>query len=147
MATANPYWGAPCIHGELLKLAMEISERTVSQLIPRYRKPPSQAWKAFLNNYVDGLVSVNFFTLPTVFDPRSGPDLWGIFPQSPQRSRHHRSNDRTVEPLAKSVCGKMGGLHPTRVLGSRDCVGTEASEMNPDRLFRLLSGFENSLDF
>ena len=66
MATANPYWGAPRIHGELLKLGIEISERTVSRLIPRYRKPPSQTWKAFLNNHVQGLVSVDFFTVPTV---------------------------------------------------------------------------------
>jgi putative transposase len=65
MATANPYWGAPRIHGELLKLGMRISERTVSRLMPRTRKPPSQTWKAFLNNHVQGLVSVDFFTVPT----------------------------------------------------------------------------------
>jgi putative transposase len=65
MATANPYWGAPRIHGELLKLGMEVSERTVSRLMPKYRKPPSQTWKAFLNNHVQGLVSVDFFTVPT----------------------------------------------------------------------------------
>src|SRR5438874_4603894 len=66
MATANPYWGAPRIHGELLKLGLEISERTVSRLMPKYRKPPSQTWKAFLNNHVQDLVSVDFFTVPTV---------------------------------------------------------------------------------
>ncbi len=66
MATANPYWGAPRIHGELLKLGMEVSERTVSRLMPKCRKPPSQTWKAFLNNHVQGLVSVDFFTVPTV---------------------------------------------------------------------------------
>jgi transposase InsO family protein len=66
MATANPYWGAPRIHGELLKLGMEISERTVSRLMPKHRKPPSQTWKAFLNNHVQALVSVDFFTVPSV---------------------------------------------------------------------------------
>jgi putative transposase len=66
MATANPYWGAPRIHGELLKLGMEVSERTVSRLMPKHRKPPSQTWKAFLNNHVQGLVSVDFFTVPTL---------------------------------------------------------------------------------
>ena len=66
MAIANPFWGAPRIHGELLKLGMEISERTVSRLMPKHRKPPSQTWKAFLNNHVQGLVSVDFFTVPTV---------------------------------------------------------------------------------
>jgi putative transposase len=66
MAAANPLWGAPRIHGELLKLGMEVSERTVSRLMPKYRKPPSQTWKAFLNNHVQGLASVDFFTVPTV---------------------------------------------------------------------------------
>jgi hypothetical protein len=66
MVVANPYWGAPRIHGELLKLGIAISERTVSRLIPKNRKPPSQTWRAFLNNHVQDLVSVDFFTVPTV---------------------------------------------------------------------------------
>ena len=66
MATANPFWGAPRIHGELLKLGMEVSERTVSRLMPKHRKPPSQTGKAFWNNHVQGLASVDFFTVPTV---------------------------------------------------------------------------------
>jgi len=66
MATANPYWAAPRIHGELLKLGIEVSERTVSRLMPKCRKPPSQTWKAFLNNHVQDLVAVDFFTVPTI---------------------------------------------------------------------------------
>ena len=66
MAAANRLWGAPRIHGELLKLGIEISERTVSRLMPKSRKPPSQTWRAFLNNHVRDLVSVDFFTVPTV---------------------------------------------------------------------------------
>jgi hypothetical protein len=65
MAEANPFWGAPRIHGELLKLGIEVSERTVSRLLPRRRKPPSQTWRAFLNNHVQDLVSIDFFTVPT----------------------------------------------------------------------------------
>jgi len=66
MAAANAFWGAPRIHGELLKLGIEISERTVSRLMPKSRKPPSQTWRAFLHNHVRDLVSVDFFTVPTV---------------------------------------------------------------------------------
>jgi len=66
MATAN-LWGAPRIHGELLKLGIRVSEATVSKYIPRRRKPPSQTWRSFLENHVDTLVSVDFFTVPTVF--------------------------------------------------------------------------------
>jgi transposase InsO family protein len=61
MAEANPLWGAPRIHGELLKLGIELSERTVS----RRRKPPSQTWRAFLDNHLQDLVSIDFFTVPT----------------------------------------------------------------------------------
>jgi putative transposase len=66
MATAN-LWGAPRIHGELLKLGLNVSEATVSKYMPRRRKPPSQTWRSFLENHVDTLVSVDFFTVPTVF--------------------------------------------------------------------------------
>ncbi len=66
MATAN-MWGAPRIHGELLKLGINVSEATVSKYLPRRRRPPSQTWRSFLNNHVDTLVSVDFFTVPTVF--------------------------------------------------------------------------------
>lgn len=66
MAKANMGWGAPRIHGELFKLGFEISERTVSRLIPSQRKEPSQTWKTFLNNHVGQLVSIDFFTVPTL---------------------------------------------------------------------------------
>jgi transposase InsO family protein len=65
MAEANPLWGAPRIHGELMKLGIEISERTVSRLMPKRRKPPSQTWKTFLENHVNELISIDFFTVPT----------------------------------------------------------------------------------
>jgi putative transposase len=66
MATAN-LWGAPRIHGELLKLGIQISEATVSKYLPSGRKPPSQTWRSFLENHVSDLVSVDFFVVPTVF--------------------------------------------------------------------------------
>jgi transposase InsO family protein len=65
MAKSNPLWGAPRAHGELLKLGIDISERTVSRWMPKRRKPPSQNWRSFLNNHIGDLVSVDFFTVPT----------------------------------------------------------------------------------
>jgi transposase InsO family protein len=65
MAMANPVWGAPRIHGELLKLGIEVSERTVSRLMPKRRPPSSQTWRTFLANHVTDLVSIDFFTVPT----------------------------------------------------------------------------------
>src|SRR5438445_5210031 len=66
MAAANVLWGAPRIHGELLKLGFDISERTVSRLMPKRRKEPSQTWKTFLSNHIGQLVSIDFFTVPTL---------------------------------------------------------------------------------
>jgi len=65
MALANPLWGAPRIHGELLKLGFDVSQRTVAGLMPRRPKPPSQTWRTFLQNHVADLVSVDFFVVPT----------------------------------------------------------------------------------
>jgi hypothetical protein len=66
MAESNPLWGAPRIHGELEKLGIEISERTVSRLISRRRKPPSQTWRTFIDNRIREMVSIDFLTVPTV---------------------------------------------------------------------------------
>ncbi len=65
MATANPLWGAPRVHGELLKLGLDVSETTVSRYMPRNRQPPSQTWRSFLDNHIGDLVSIDFFTVPT----------------------------------------------------------------------------------
>jgi len=63
---ANPLWGAPRIHGELLKLGVEVSQATVAKYMARQRKPPSQTWRTFLSNHVRSLVSTDFFVVPTV---------------------------------------------------------------------------------
>jgi hypothetical protein len=65
MAAANPLWGAPRIHGELLKLGIDLAERTVSRLMPKRRPQPSQTWRTFLANHVRDLVAIDFFTVPT----------------------------------------------------------------------------------
>ncbi len=67
MIEGNHTWGAPKIHGELLMLGIDISERTVSGLIRRYRpKPPSQTWKTFIKNHMTEMVSVDFLVVPTI---------------------------------------------------------------------------------
>src|SRR6202165_258604 len=66
MAAANPLWGAPRVHGELGKMGVEVSERTVSRLLRRPRRPSSQTWRTFLTNHLATLVSVDFFAVPTL---------------------------------------------------------------------------------
>jgi len=65
ISTANPLWGAPRVHGELVKLGISMSQAAVSKYMVRHRTPPSQTWRSFLNNHVPDLVSVDFFALPT----------------------------------------------------------------------------------
>jgi len=67
MSLANPRWGAPRIHGELLKLGLELSQATVAKYMVRHRRPPSQTWRTFLQNHVKDLVAADFFVVPTVF--------------------------------------------------------------------------------
>ena len=66
MSRANQLWGAPRIHGELLKLGIDIGETSVSKYMVRQRKSPSQTWRTFLDNHLQQLVSVDFFTVPTI---------------------------------------------------------------------------------
>jgi putative transposase len=66
MCRENPVWGAPRIHGELLKLGIDIGESSVSKYMVRCRKPPSQTWRTFLENHGKQLVSIDFFTVPTI---------------------------------------------------------------------------------
>ena len=66
MSRDNLTWGAPRIHGELLKLAIHVSESSVAKYMIRHRKPPSQTWRTFLANHVSQLASVDFFTVPTI---------------------------------------------------------------------------------
>jgi putative transposase len=66
MSRANPLWGAPRIHGELQKLGLEISQAAVSKYLGRRSTPPSQTWRTFLDNHLRNVVSVDFFTVPTV---------------------------------------------------------------------------------
>ena len=66
MCRENPGWGAPRIHGELLKLGLHIGESSVSKYMVRSPRPPSQTWRTFLENHAQQLVSIDFFTVPTV---------------------------------------------------------------------------------
>ena len=66
MATANPLWGAPRIHGELRTLRVDVSERTVSRLLTGVTRPPSQTGHTFLTNHLASAASMDFFTVPTL---------------------------------------------------------------------------------
>jgi len=66
MSLANPLWGAPRIHGELLKLGIDVGQTTVAKYMAKHRRPPSQGWKTFLHNHMDAIASMDMFVVPTV---------------------------------------------------------------------------------
>jgi len=65
MSETNPLWGAPRIHGELLKLGLDVSQATVAKYMTRRTTPPSQTWRTFLSNHVQQIAAADFFVVPT----------------------------------------------------------------------------------
>jgi hypothetical protein len=66
MSIANPLWGVPRIHGELLKLGIDIGQTRVAKYMARRRGSPSQGWKTFLNDSADGVAAMDLFVVPTI---------------------------------------------------------------------------------
>ena len=66
MSVANPLWGAPRVHGELLKLGIAVGQTSVAKYMVRRRGPPTQGWKTFLRNHADGIAAMDLFVVPTV---------------------------------------------------------------------------------
>ena len=66
MSLENPLWGAPHIHGELLKLGYDICETSIAKYMVRRPSPPSQTWQTFIQNHMAEIVAIDFFTVPTV---------------------------------------------------------------------------------
>src|ERR1700687_3533681 len=66
MSTENQLWGAPRIHGELLKLGFRVAQSTVAQYMVKRRGPPSQGWRTFLRNHAPDIAAMDLFVVPTI---------------------------------------------------------------------------------
>jgi hypothetical protein len=66
MSFENPLWGAPHIHGELLKLGFEVAQSTVSKYMVPRKDRPTQTRKTFLRNHADAIASIDLFVVPTI---------------------------------------------------------------------------------
>lgn len=66
MSRENPLWGAPRIHGELLKLGFEVAQSTVAKCMVKRRSPPSQGWRTFLRNHSPDIAASDLFVAPTI---------------------------------------------------------------------------------
>jgi hypothetical protein len=65
LSTANPLWGAPRLHGELVKLGISVSQSTVAKYMRRHHRP-SQTWRTFLTNHASQIMAADLFVVPTV---------------------------------------------------------------------------------
>jgi putative transposase len=65
MSQTNPLWGAPRVHGELLKLGIAVCQATVAKYMVRHQRPPSQTWRTFLTNHRGQVMAADFFVVPT----------------------------------------------------------------------------------
>src|ERR1035437_5078671 len=66
MSVENPLWGAPRIHGELLKLGFEVAQSSVAKYMVRQHRPPSQGWRTFLRNHAPDIAAMDLFVAPTI---------------------------------------------------------------------------------
>jgi transposase InsO family protein len=122
MSVANPLWGAPRIHGELLKLGIEVGQTTVAKYMARGRRPPSQGWRTFLRNHADGIASMDLFVVPTIsFRP-----LYGLLILRHGR-RQIMSLGATAHPTAEWIARQLieacgWDMAPRYVVRDRDSV-------------------------
>jgi hypothetical protein len=122
MSIANPLWGAPRIHGELLKLGIDVGQTTVAKYMARERRPPSQGWKTFLRNHADGIASMDLFVVPTI----SFWLLYGFLVL-----RHSRREilwlGVTAHPSAQWIARQLSEAYgwqraPQYIVRDRDCI-------------------------
>ncbi len=66
MSVENPFWGAPRIHGELLKLGFEVAQSSVAKYMVKRRGPPSQGWRTFLHNRAPDIAAIDLFVVPNL---------------------------------------------------------------------------------
>src|SRR5665811_1281998 len=66
MSTENPFWGAPRIHGELLKLGFDVAQSSVAKYMVKRHGPPSQGWRTFLRNHAPDIAATDLFVVPTI---------------------------------------------------------------------------------
>jgi transposase InsO family protein len=122
MSQANPLWGAPRIHGELLKLGVDVGQTSVAKYMARRRRPPSQGWKTFLRNHADGIASIDLFVVPTI----SFRLLYGLLiPRNDRRQILWLGV--TAHPTAEWIARQLTEAYgwepaPGHIIRDRDCV-------------------------
>jgi transposase InsO family protein len=122
ISLANPLWGAPRIHGELLKLGIDVGQTSVAKYMARGRRGPSQGWRTFLCNHADGIASMDLFVAPTV----SFRLLYGFLVLRHRRRRIMWlgvTANPTAEWISRQLTEACGWeATPDYIVRDRDCV-------------------------
>jgi transposase InsO family protein len=119
MSLTNPLWGAPRIHGELLKLGIDVGQTSVAKYMARHRRPPSQGWKTFLRNHADGIVRDRDRVYGEIFTRRlraMGIRDRPTAPRSPWQNGH---TERLIGSLRRECLDHVvvfGERHPRHML-------------------------------
>ena len=90
MSAENPLWGAPRIHGELLKLGFEVAQSSVAKYMVKRCGPPSQGWRTFLRNHAPDIAAIELFIVPTIgFDLSTSSSSFGWLAETLSGSTSH----------------------------------------------------------
>ena len=107
MSIDNPLWGAPRIHGELLKLGFEVAQSSVAKYMVKRRGPPSQGWRTFLRNHAPEIAAMDLFVVPTI-----GFDLLYAFIIVRLDRRNLVWINVTTSPTAEWIARQLTGAFP-----------------------------------
>ena len=122
MSLENPLWGAPRLHGELLKLGFEIAQSSVAKYMVKRRRPPSQGWRTFLCNHAPDIAAMDLFVVPTI-----GFDLLYAFVIVRLDRRDLVWINVTANPTAEWVARQITEAFPwdkapRYMIRDRDCI-------------------------
>jgi transposase InsO family protein len=122
MSMENPLWGAPRIHGELLKLGYEVAQSTVAKYMVKRRRPPSQGWRTFLRNHAPDIAAMDLFVVPTI-----GFDLLYAFVIVRLGRRELVWINVTANPTAEWIARQLTEAFPWDeppgyLIRDRDCI-------------------------
>src|SRR5450432_1289592 len=122
MSIENPLWGAPRIHGELLKLVFEVAQSSVAKYMVKQHRPPSQGWRTFLRNHAPDIAAMDLFVAPTI-----GFDLLYAFIIVRLDRRDLVWINVTANPTAEWIARQITEAFPWNeaphyIIRDRDCI-------------------------
>src|SRR5215469_7293961 len=113
MSVENPLWGAPRLHGELLKLGFEVAQSSVAKYMVKRRGPPSQGWRTFLRNHAPSIAAMDLFAAPTIgFKLLYAFVIVRLDRRDLARIKRHGTSDRRMGSTSNN-----GGIFPDLISG------------------------------